>query len=195
MDKIKGEGCEKFKIFPLHEVFYIECVISAAESAIRSWEELNKIISNSELLVGNGLKTIDLSENIINQAGIISKYFYPPSNKGIHKFRSEKLRESYDIDNFNLLEERGFRNHIEHFDERLDKFLKDCGAGVIIPKRLFKTSEEIDSIINVFKAYVINDFKLISLSQEIELKPLVEEIYRVYNLSIDFIENRGRLPR
>lgn len=192
------EGYEEWKIYPLYEIFYIECIKSATESAISSWEELNIIISDSELLKHDGLKTIDLSENIINQAGIISRYFYPSRYKKIekdkiHQLRAEKLKTHYQIRENNILKNRKFRNYIEHFDENLDEFLNKPIAGNFIPKTLFWNSTQIDSTTYVFKAYVVNEFKFISLNQEIELPELVEEVYRIYNLCIDFSENGGRL--
>lgn len=180
-------------IYPTYEVFYIECILSATESAINSLEEINMILSHSKLLKEFGLKIIDLSENIINQAGIISKYFYPPSNLKIHQLRAEKLRESYQVEDSNILENRTFRNHIEHFDEKLDKFLKNSIIGdVIPPKSLFQSSVEINSITKVFKAFVIEESKLISLNEEIEIIPLMKEINRIHDLSVEF-DKAGRL--
>lgn len=182
----------ELSICPLYEVFYIECILSATESAINSLEEIHLILSDSKLFKDFGLKTIDLSENIINQAGIISKYFYPPSNLKMHQLRAEQLRESYKIEDSNILLNRKFRNHIEHFDEKLDKFLQSSLIGEVIPKSLFQSSVEINSITKVFKAFVIQESKLISLNEEIEIVPLMKEIYRIHDLCIEFIKS-GRL--
>ncbi len=184
---------DELGIYPLYEVFYIESILSATESAINSFEEIAFILSDSKLLNNIGLNIIDLSENIINQAGIISKYFYPPSNLEIHQLRAEKLRESYQVEDSNILKNRKFRNHIEHFDEKLDEFLKSSIIGdVIPPKSLFQSSVEINSITKVFKAFVIEESKLISLNEEIEIVPLMKEIYRIHDLCIEFIKS-GRL--
>ena len=58
---------DELGIYPLYEVFYIECILSATESAINSLEEIDFILSDSKLLNDIGLKIIDLSENIINK--------------------------------------------------------------------------------------------------------------------------------
>lgn len=180
-------------IYPLYEVFYIECILSATESAINNLEEIHFILSDSKSVKDFGLKIIDLSENIVNQAGIISKYFYPPSKMKIHQLRAEQLRKSYIVEDSNILKNRKFRNHIEHFDEKLDKFLKSSMVGdVIPPKSLFQSTVEINSITKVFKAFVVQGSKFISLSEEIEIIPLMTEIYRIHDLSIEF-NKRGRL--
>lgn len=185
---------DELGIYPLYEVLYIECILSATESAITSLEEIDFILSDSKLLKDFGLKIIDLSENIINKAGIISKYFYPVRQAKIHKLRAEKLRESYKIDEVSVFNDKDFRNHIEHFDEKLDKFLQSSLIGDVIPKSLFQSSIEINPITKVFKAFVIQESKLISLNEEIEIIPLMKEIYRIHDLCIEFI-NSGKLSQ
>jgi len=76
------EGQEQWKIWPPYEVFYIECIKTACCNAINSWETINEIVSDENLLKSNAVDTVDLAENIINQVGIISKYFFPPRNQG-----------------------------------------------------------------------------------------------------------------
>jgi hypothetical protein len=188
----------EWKIVPVHEVFYIECIRLASLAAIDSWESLNEIVKSETLIKSDGLDLIDLTENIINQAAILSKYFYPPRIQGsknlIHRLRGEKLRSSYFIDDSNPLKDRTFRDFIEHFDEKLDEFLNGIVAGNIIPpKRLFWKSEDISEVTFLFKAFVVSEFKYISLSREIYLSPLMEEVYRIYNLSLDYLDNGGRL--
>lgn len=193
------EDQEKWKIWPSYEVFYIECLKTASLNAIQSWEALNEIVSDENLLKTNAINTIDLAENIVNQAGIISKYFFPPIDKKkpknlIHKLRGERLRESFKIDDNQKLSDRNFRNYIEHFDEKLDLFLKESVArNIVPPKSVYWTSNDISEVTIVFKAYIISEFKFISMNKEIILTTLVEEIYKVYNQCIEFLDNGGRL--
>jgi len=192
------EGQEQWKIWPPYEVFYIECIKTACCNAINSWETINEIISDENLLKSNAVDTVDLAENIINQVGIISKYFFPPRNQGqknlIHKLRGEKLRDAFKIDDTHILKDRAFRDFLEHFDEKLDLFLNKSVAGNIIPpKAVYLTSNDINEVTIVFKAYVISEFKFISMNEKILLPTLVEEIYNVYNQCIEFLDNGGRL--
>ena len=193
------EGQEEWKIWPPYEVFYIECIKTASFNAIQSWEALNEIVSDENLLKTNAVDTVDLAENIVNQAGIISKYFFPPvdvkkAKNLTHKLRGEKLRETFKIDDNQKLSDRTFRNYVEHFDEKLDLFLNKSVAGNIIPpKTVYWTSNDINEITIVFKAYVISEFKFISMNEKILLPTLVEEIYNVYNQCVEFLDNGGRL--
>lgn len=142
-------------------------------------------------LNSQSFKLIDLAENIVNQAGIISRYFFPsrdrknPDKNRFHELRSEKLRELF-LDNRNsIIADRKFRNYIEHFDENLDQFLNQPIAGTIYPKLVFIDVSELNTITYLFKAYVVKQFRFISLNQELDLPPLIEEIYRIYNLCVE----------
>lgn len=195
-DPILFEGQEQIKIWPPYEVFYLECIKTASLNAIEVWEALNELVLDENK---NKIFAVDLAENIVNQAGIISKFFFPPvdqknSKKLIHRLRAEKLREAFKIDDNKELSKRTFRNYIEHFDEKLDLFLNRAIAGNIIPlKTVFLSSEDINEVTYVFKAYIINEFKFISLNEQIILPKLVDEIYSVYNQCIEFLDNGGRL--
>src|SRR5690606_24490626 len=124
----KIEEYEDWKIYPIYKVFYYECLKTATYSAINSWEQINRIVENLNPNEVN-LDLIDLAENIVIQAGIISRYFFPTKEKynsdknRIHQLRGEKLRELFLINENNVLANRKFRNYIEHFDENLDEFL------------------------------------------------------------------------
>ena len=76
----------EWKIIPVYEAFYIECIRLASLAAINSWESLNEIVKSETLLKSHGLDLIDLTENIINQAAILSKYFSRP------EFREVKMQ-------------------------------------------------------------------------------------------------------
>lgn len=73
----------------------------------------------------NDNRILDLFENIILNAGAISRFFWPSSRDEYHKDRGKKLREVYHVCDSNILRNRDMRNLIEHFDENLDENLDD----------------------------------------------------------------------
>ena len=186
------EGYEDWKIWPVYDKLYFECIRSAAASAITSWEEINLIITDQQLFNADELRLVDLAENIVNQAAIISRYFFPTTDRRnsakntIHQLRGEKLREMYQIKSDTILTDRSVRNHIEHFDENLDRFLNKPVAGMIYPKTVFISSDNINPVSHLFKAYVVNNFKFISLDEEIDLRIIMKEIFDIFNSSIGF---------
>jgi hypothetical protein len=191
------ENQEEFKIWPPYEIFYIESILTKTRTAIADYELLDKVINNQILFEKNPNILIDLAENIINQGAAISRYLFPSRYKGnknkIHKLRSEKLRESLNIKEGNVLEHRSIRDYSEHFDEKLDIYLSKPIAGNFVPSRIAFNSTELDEVTFIFRGYVINEFKFICLEKEIIILPIIKEIYRIHNLLINFKENGGKL--
>lgn len=191
------EKQEIWKIWPPYEIFYIESLLTKTKTAISDYEILDKVITDQKLFQQNPDILIDLAENIINQGAAISRYLFPSRYKGtkskVHKLRGEKLRESLQIGQDNVLEHRFVRDYSEHFDEKLDIYLSKSIAGNFIPSRVVFDSNELDEVTFVFRAYVINEFKFICLEKEIVILPIIEEIYRIHNLLIDFKNDGGRL--
>lgn len=54
----------------------------------------------------------------------VSRIFWTPSNRPNSKARSEKLREVIDLASDHPLQSRKWRDHFEHLDERLDKWVE-----------------------------------------------------------------------
>lgn len=74
-----------------------------------------------------------LQEALIH-AGAVSRFFLPPKNAGeLAKSRGKKLREKFQICEKSQLFNRDLRNTIEHFDEKMDKFLLEKISGEFIP--------------------------------------------------------------
>ena len=61
-------------------------------------------------------------QSILISSGNISKILWPTGKK--YKERGEQLRELLEIGPDSVLESRKFRNTFEHYDERLDDFIK-----------------------------------------------------------------------
>lgn len=181
-------------IAPGYEIFYIECIDIALDSAIKSYVQLNHIINDSDfnggVLIAKEL--INLAENIITQSAILSKYFKPPTNNRIHLLRSKRLREMYAIEDDNLILNRDFRNHIEHFDEKLDRFLNppDPFIGTLSPFCLLDQSSDLNNVAHVFRAYVLNEEKYISLNETFEINPIMKEIDRLKELNVKYMKQK-----
>lgn len=191
------EELNDWKIWPPYEIFYIESLLTKTKTAIADYEILDKVITDQKLFEQNPNILIDLAENIINQGAAISRFLFPSRYKGttnnIHKLRGEKLRDSLQIGENNALEHRFVRDYAEHFDEKLDTFLSKPIAGSFIPSKVVLESNELDEVTFVFRAYVVNEFKFICLEKEIDIRPIIQEIYRIHNLLFDFKNNGGRL--
>ena len=59
-------------------------------------------------------------QSILVAAGNVSKILWPPDKE--YKLRGEKLRQLLKVENDNLLSDREFRNHFEHYDDRIEQW-------------------------------------------------------------------------
>jgi hypothetical protein len=69
-------------------------------------------------------------QSLLVAAGNISKILWPSVKA--NKARGEKLRTILSIDERNPLSIRKFRDHFEHYDERIEKWLKNTASAVYV---------------------------------------------------------------
>jgi hypothetical protein len=66
-------------------------------------------------------------QSILIAAGNVSKILWPNHK---YKSRGEKLRQMLNVNDDNLLSARKFRNHFEHYDERIEDWLNNQSSAV-----------------------------------------------------------------
>ncbi len=181
----------EFEIHPFNEAFYIESLLNKTHSILNDVESLNKFWENGIHDCKNDNDILNTLQNIIGNVGAISRFFWPSNNNGYYKFRAEKLRKIYDVNDSSVLKNRDMRNHIEHFDEKLDDFLKEFTSGVIMPKCVGPI-DDFDDGRAIFRAYFYNDHIFRMLNVEYEIKPIIIEINRIHEILLVQFENGGR---
>lgn len=67
-------------------------------------------------------------QSILVAAGNVSKILWP--SKKEYKTRGEKLRQLLNVNEDNLLSNRKFRNHFEHYDERIEEWFNTKSSAV-----------------------------------------------------------------
>jgi len=96
----------------------------------------------------------------LGHAAAVSRYFWHYSGdrlyRKLHKARAKALREMYKLDSSSALNNRDLRNTLEHFDERLDRYLLEEVAGVHFPMPSVGTYVESSSN-NVNRIYKMVD--------------------------------------
>ena len=115
-------------IVPYHEVFYI---LAIRDAALKSLEHFRRFL-HTDLDEPTPRAACSESYSAIVQAANVSKYFWPNDGYAEGQKRAEKLRIAFAACDLDALRERTLRHRIEHFDERLDKFLASDPAGEII---------------------------------------------------------------
>jgi len=65
-------------------------------------------------------------QSILIAGGNVSKILWPVKNKQ----RGKELRETLQVEQDNILSKRKFRNHFEHYDERIETYFEDKNPSV-----------------------------------------------------------------
>ena len=128
MEEMK-EYIEIFEgIQPPHLAFYSQAIRFNLSSAISSVQFLVECLEEANTTEDPSVLTdviLDSIQNILLHTASVSKYFWP-INKGahkVHKKRAKNLRRLFKIKGNSALQNKELRNHLEHLDENLDKYL------------------------------------------------------------------------
>ena len=70
----------------------------------------------------------------INRASNASKILWPARKP--YKERGKQLRDLIGVDDHNLLSDRTFRNHFEHYDERIEDWFDGNDSAVYMDSRI-----------------------------------------------------------
>jgi hypothetical protein len=175
-----------FPIHPPFRAFYAHSMLFNARSAMRSIEIVHSVVKHLEKV---GLEVaekqidthdvLDQLQNIVVQGASLSRYFWPV-RKG-HEKRAEQLRESFKMTEQSPLFSRDLRNEIEHFDERLDKYLSKGAIGVFLPEYFGLKPESDGRPFHLFRAYYVDVGEFHLLGNGYSMIPIVEEILRLHN--------------
>lgn len=181
----------EFEIHPFNEAFYIESLLNKTRSILNDVESLNKFWKNGIHHCKNDNTILDTLQNIIGNVGAISRFFWPSKNNGYYKIRGEKLRKVYDVSDSSVLKNRDMRNHIEHFDEKLDDFLQEFTTGIVMPKYVGPI-DDFDDGRAIFRAYFYDQHIFKILNVEYEMQPIIVEISRIHEILLVQDENGSR---
>lgn len=193
---------EAFSIWTPHKAFYIQSMLFNTTSAFQSCSIAEKIIQkiSAREIDPQEKKDIllDCLQNVVNQSGAISRYFFPSRDglkgtdkKTIHRDRGQYLSRVFDVKDDSPLMNRALRNSIEHFDERLDLYLQEGIVGYIFPSLILPEPEESDVPHHIFRAYYLKEGIFQVLGERYEIQPIVDEVARIHDLLVKFDGNGG----
>jgi len=193
---------EAFSIWTPHEAFYIQSMLFNTTSAFQSCSIAEKIIE--KISVGEidpqekKDLLLDCLQNVVNQSGAISRYFFPSRDgvkgtdkKSIHRDRGQYLSRVFGVKDNSPLMNRALRNSIEHFDERLDLYLQEGIVGYIFPSLILPEPEDSDVPHHIFRAYYLKEGIFQVLGERYEIQPIVDEVARIHDLLVKFDGNGG----
>jgi len=159
--------------FPPVRNFYYIAMQQCTHSALHSLESMKHLYSEySERLHERDIMFSMLNEmqNVIHQGGNLSRYLWPSRNN--HKSRGEFLRNFFDIEDDNSLNNRDLRNALEHYDERLDNFIKDKEAGNFVPEYFGPKLSNQEGVRHFMRSYFVDTDEFTVLGEVFTVKPL-----------------------
>lgn len=181
------------------EAFYIEMLLwhtTAAKLSIdvvTDWLKLVEADDERALELKKPLLFGHL-QSIVQQAGAISCYFWPskPGKEAVHDRRARRLRSALGVDDDNPLKARGLRNGLEHFDEKLDRYLSQNFVGDFVPEYVDYVERQREIPTHIFKAFYTHPREFVLLGQSYELAPVVNEVLRLH-LLLEECQSSGHL--
>lgn len=113
----------------------------------------------------------------------ISRLLFPTGQKGdVAQERGIHLREVLDVDDNSPISDRSLRNHLEHYDERLDKWAQSVSGATksiatdnIHPKGMGPNVPPSSTL----RTYLTDSREFYFMGSTYELVPLVREIHRI----------------
>jgi hypothetical protein len=149
-------------------------IIKQCEYAITAYEDIHRSLQEE-----NEKRLWYSSQAFLIASANISKLLWPDSQHTEFPDFRLILRQSLGLTDASPIRSRVFRNHFEHFDERLEKWIKtskrhnlaDSNIGVVI--KGFEPNE------------YLRNFDIVSLSitfqgDTYKIQPIVDEIMEIY---------------
>lgn len=173
-------------IQPPHLAFYNQAIRFNLESAISSIQylvqclEATNTVENPERLDDAILDSI---QNILLHSACLSKYFWPIS-KGEHKLhrkRAQTLRKLFKVQDNSAIRNKDLRNHLEHLDENLDKYLWSKPiVGNVFPAYVGQEVARDGVPYHFFRAFFTDTGVFESLGVRLDIQPIIDELYEIY---------------
>lgn len=106
----------------LQEMVFMGEIVLQSKIAQRAAERLQATNDNFDQI-----EVWSSIQSILIAAGNVSKILWPQEKK--YESRGEKLRKLLNVDKSNLLFDRKFRNHFEHYDDRIEVWFKNQSSA------------------------------------------------------------------
>ncbi len=184
-----------YAIWPPYEVFYISSMQFNCQSAVRSVARVSRVFEKlpaqptpDDIAALPSQSILNELQNVVVQGAALSRYFWPV-RKG-YETRAEQLKRAFSVGESSPLYDRNLRNAIEHFDERLDKYLGAGIVGYIFPEFVGPRPAEDGVAGHFFRAYFVDAGAFRLLDEEYPVEPLIQEILRLNDL-LEVMSSRG----
>lgn len=176
-------------ILPTVEAIYIQSIMHVGRASLDAFERFRyAVVQNREDAI-----VVSAVQEALTHAAALSRFFWPAREKDATAARAKKLREAFGMQE-SPLKDRGLRNDLEHFDERLDEYFLHDPVGVFLPSPLVRPHELADDPTgHIFRLVDPYDLVFVLLGKKYKFGPVWEEVERILALADRFDRNGGRL--
>jgi len=170
-------------IFPMHLAFYARSILFAASRAIQAFGRFEESVAAAD-----DSEAVSSLHEALTHSAALSRFFWPsglggksrPVLKKLADARASRLRMLYALDEQSALRDRNLRDALEHFDERLDRYLLGLEAGYIFPDPMLGTIHLAqDPVGHIFKLVDPSERVFVLLGQSYSYGHLVPELRRI----------------
>lgn len=189
-------------IWPPYEAFYLEGMLFCTEAGLRAADDVRAALdigaqhlpASSEwqeaaLVIVNGVQTLAIN------AAAISRYLWPAGKDAARLARGRRLREGLRVAEDSPLKNRDLRNHLEHFDERLDAFCGTLLAGHILPAYVGPIPPTPEVPTYLFRGYYTDVGVFEILGKRFETQPILDALQDLHASLVECSSNGRRLHR
>ena len=172
---------------------FLNEVTNQCKFALMAIEDLKQAVNSN-----NALRIWYSIHAFLTATGDISKLLWPIKRQ-YHK-RGAKLRKSLCIDDNSPLKKREFRNYLEHFDERLENWVKttksgtyiDLSFGFLDKDSLIRLGHDLKDILRYFN---YKEFVVIFRKEFLALQPTIDAIKELKKKAEEKIEKLEQKER
>ncbi len=152
-------------------MIFISEILLQSKIAQRGFERLQATHNNFD-----NLEVWCSIQSILVSAANISKILWPGKNR----LRGKRLREMLKVEENNILSNRKFRNHFEHYDERIEEWFNNRPNGVYIDLAM-NPSLRGGFTGNDHRGYNSFDNSLMFRGERLDLNKVLTALSEVYN--------------
>lgn len=190
-------------IQPMFEAFYLESMLFNSRSALTSFQQLSDMLAEGHWAADDSqtdnrwVEMLDALQNAVSRSAALARYFWPvrDGKSGEHKRRGSQLRQVFAVTEESPLRGKNLRDSLEHFDERLDRYLASGIVGHILPNYVGHAPASRDIPLHVFRAYYVDTGVFETLGEQYQILPLADEILRLHAILERSVDEGGHLPK
>ena len=177
------------------KAFYIQSIIYSAGRSKEAFIRYDVGLATQ----GGEAFVVSAVHEALAHAASLSRFFWPSHAAGKHTAdlktlknrRAKKLRRAFGLADKSPLKDRQLRDALEHFDERLDRFLLDHHVGYFFPGPMVKDHTLSDeSAGKIFKLVDPEAACFVLLGKKYFFAPVRKEVFHIFE-EVEHMDQHG----